>query len=369
MKKILTLFLLIASLFFSCNVSENKEKKVLTGIPLNIEEDISLSLSIIAEKIETIELEETEESMINPDRIQRILISDDNVILAEFRKVLIFNRNGKFVCSVGRRGQGPGEFNVGIFNIAIDEKNKYLFLNTTSKIICYDLTGKFLREIALNMIEDIIFINNELLVFSSNMEINDSNAFITRSIIYKLNNELQITDSITVQDTYFEQRPEEILVVSEFFIREDTLVSAFYANNYFEKGKPLLYDTLYSLKNNCLIPELKLDIKNNGIDSNGNLFIIISNIYRSSRYIFANYNDKTQKGMGYQGYHFCYDSKTEKGYNVKDGFTDDINKIDKPIKIRPFNHDTEMFYYLHTHIKPDDLEEPNPTLYIGKLKK
>ena len=68
-------------------------------------------------------------------------------------------------------------------------------------------------------------------------------------------------------------------------------------------------------------------------------------------------------------YYFCYDTKTGKGYNMLDGYSDDINRIEKPIAIRPLSTDSEMFYYLHTNMKPDDREEPNPTLYIGKLKK
>ncbi|GHT48722.1 hypothetical protein FACS189440_12990 [Bacteroidia bacterium] len=59
----------------------------------------------------------------------------------------------------------------------------------------------------------------------------------------------------------------------------------------------------------------------------------------------------------------------KKGYNMQDGYTDDINQIEDRLSLRPFNFDTEMFYYLHTNMKPGDLEEPNPTLYIGKLKK
>jgi hypothetical protein len=50
-------------------------------------------------------------------------------------------------------------------------------------------------------------------------------------------------------------------------------------------------------------------------------------------------------------------------------YIDDIHQIEDPVRIHPFNLDTEMFYYLHTHMKSDNLEEPNPTLYIGKLKK
>jgi len=54
---------------------------------------------------------------------------------------------------------------------------------------------------------------------------------------------------------------------------------------------------------------------------------------------------------------------------MQDGYTDDIHHIEKRVSIRPLNSNAELFYYRHTHMNPDDLDEPNPTLYIGKLKK
>ena len=365
MKKRLCLCLIIACLFYSCNDSKNKgEKEEFTNITINIEQDVLLPISTIAEKIETIELEMTDESLINPDRIQRILITDDNIIVLESFQTLVFNRRGKFIRSIGQRGQGPGEFIFLLYNIAIDEKNKNLFLNTTSKIICYDLNGKFLKEREMNTIHDINFINNELLVFVANYRKNDSKGFITNSIIYKLNNDLQIIDSIPVQNTYFDERPEEMIYESpELILYRDTFVSFYLAKYYFEINKPLLHDTLYNLRNNCLIPELKLDFNNDKIENNWNTFINISNIYRSSRYIFSNYYQKRKK------FQFCFDTKTGKGYNMQDGFIDDVNGLEQPVQIRPFSLDTERFYYWHTHMKPDDLEEMNPTLYIGTLKK
>jgi hypothetical protein len=123
---------------------------------------------------------------------------------------------------------------------------------------------------------------------------------------------------------------------------------------------------LHRFENNRLIPELKLKFKNDGIDGSGNKFINLNKIYRSSRYVFSVYNH-VQKD--YNRYFFCYDTKTGKGYHMQDGYTDDIHQIEGRVRIRPFISDTEMFYYLHTHIGPDDLEEPNPTLYIGRLKK
>lgn len=55
---------------------------------------------------------------------------------------------------------------------------------------------------------------------------------------------------------------------------------------------------------------------------------------------------------------------------MKDGYTDDINKIGERVSIRPFDSDPERFYYLYTDKdQAVGLDEPNPTLYIGTLKK
>jgi len=54
---------------------------------------------------------------------------------------------------------------------------------------------------------------------------------------------------------------------------------------------------------------------------------------------------------------------------MRDGYIDDIDKIEQRKKIRPLNFNSEIFYYWHTHMNEGDLEEPNPTLYIGTLKK
>jgi len=134
-----------------------------------------------------------------------------------------------------------------------------------------------------------------------------------------------------------------------------------------------LRDTLYRLADNQLIPELKLKFRNDGIDRYGDKVINIHNLYRSSRYIFANYvynpNNRERNTEFPKPSYFCYDTKTRKGYNMLGGYTDDINGIEERVEIRPLSSDSEYFYYWYTHMNPNDREEPNPTLYIGKLKK
>ena len=153
----------------------------------------------------------------------------------------------------------------------------------------------------------------------------------------------------------------------DFILKGKSSTYVYYSDLYYDQQIPkeiVVRDTLYRFDENRLIPDIKLKFKNDGI-SGDKKYIGLFNIFRSSRYVFAVYYNMQNSNNNF----LCYDTKTGKGYNMQDGFIDDIHKIERPVKIRPFNYDTEMFYYLHTNIKPDDFEEPNPTLYIGKLKK
>ena len=366
MKKI---FILLAGfMFFSCN---EKSNNVWMEVPVDIDQNISLPLSEIADEIKAIPLELTDESTINPDRIIRILLTDNNVIVAENRQILLFSMEGKFIRAIGSRGQGPGEFTM-VRNITVDKKNNLLFVNSNSKMICYDLNGNFLKELTMASdqlyIKDLNYIDNYLLLIAEQLGKKDEKGLYNHSVIYKLNDNMQFVDSCTIRDTYFEKIGLYIHPYENIILNGNETIYLYYSDIYFNEQLPLetvLRDTLYSLKNNHLIPELTINFKNSGIDGDGNKFIQLFNIYRSSQYIFAFYHNDNKKNF----YHFCYDIKTGKGYNMQDGYTDDINNIETPVKIRPINLDTEMFYYWHTHINSDDLEEQNPTLYIGKLKK
>ena len=360
--KIYYFLTLVSFLLISC--SNEKKQDDLLEIPIDAHQNDLLLLSEIAEEITEIELELTDESILSPDYINRIIISENEVFIENMTKIYVFSRKGKFIRTIGSRGQGPGEYTY-ITNMAMDEKNKRLFVISSPKIICYDFYGKFLKEVILfsGAIHDINYINGELLLLT-NSNCYDSSEFDLCPTLYRLDDEFRIVDSCRIMSLY---RPKSAARSSaDFILKNDKSVFLYYGdfsfitnNNLREK---ILSDTLYLFKNNHIVPDLKLKFKNDGADK----FIHLLNIYRSSRYIFAlyfNYNFRQIR------YHYCYDTKTKKGYNMQDGYTDDINGIEKLVQIRPINYDTEMFYYLHTKMKPDDLEEPNPTLYIGKLKK
>ena len=372
MKKYNYFSLIIVVLFVTCN-NDTKNSELLE-IPVDIGQNISLSLSEIADEITAIELELTDESLINPDYINRIVLCDNYVIIAEQKRIHVFGMDGKFVRSIGSTGQGPGEY-MSIRTVAIDESNKRLFVysSISRKLICYNLDGKLIKESfndqQIGIVSDMNYLNGELYLVAEQTR-EDAKGALLHSAIYRMNDDFQITDSGAIRAKYGQ------LIYSPTFYGDHLLYGNSIVYSYYYEPVPppnfipdqanaILRDTLYRLEKNHLLPELKLKLKNNGIDGSGNQVINLKNIYRSSRYVFAVYYNFVESKY----YHFCYDTKVRKGYNMQVGYTDDINKIENRVIIRPLHSNTEIFYYWHTHMNLDDFEEPNPTLYIGKLKK
>ncbi|MDR0542964.1 MAG: 6-bladed beta-propeller, partial [Dysgonamonadaceae bacterium] len=203
MKRYLFCITIIAFLLLSCSKTKQGE---LLEIPIDIHPNSSLLLSEIAEEITAIELELTDKSMINTGYIQRIIVAENEIIIATLSQILVFNKEGKFIRSIGSRGQGPGEYNY-ILNLGIDEKNKRLFIISSPdrKIISYDLKGNFLKEIAVSWSEpqDINYINKELLLLADKVG-DDSNGVYSNSSLYWLNDDLRVVDSCTIRNLYLD---------------------------------------------------------------------------------------------------------------------------------------------------------------------
>ena len=88
-------------------------------------------------------------------------------------------------------------------------------------------------------------------------------------------------------------------------------------------------------------------------------------MYRSSRFIFIEY----EIGTADSGTSFFIIYNTQTGISVNSEYTRYELFGTMKRRFRPIRNNTELFYYFHTHMDSDDWEEPNPTLYIGRLKK
>ena len=158
MRKIIFLSLIVS--FVSCQDVRDADLSV-ENVPLNIGTNQELRLSEIADEVEVILLEQTDES--NIGRVERILPYKDKYYVMSslgFSNgwIDVFDKHGTFIQKIDKRGGGPGEYE-DLQDIAINSKNDELVLMTQPKgIFRYDLEGNFISRMkggyGMNMAAD-----------------------------------------------------------------------------------------------------------------------------------------------------------------------------------------------------------------------
>ena len=152
--KSLTIFFFLL-LFISCREQVSVHDALhhaaidIPSINLNsISESDQLQMTVFADSVTHIKLETTDESLVG--RISKILFFDNLLIIQDRQthSVFVFDRNGKFINRIGRRGQGPGEY-VSILRVMLNPDNRQImvFDGASNKLIYYDLYGNFIREV------------------------------------------------------------------------------------------------------------------------------------------------------------------------------------------------------------------------------
>ena len=148
------LFILIALCLFSCGGKSHQSKKLET-ISINGNIRQVLNLSSFVDTIEFIPLETNDENLIG--KVNRIFYRNGKYYLRTTQgmmngKLSVFNKTGKYLWGLNRKGQGPGEYtDFEDFSIA---DNGNIIIPTIKKIITYDSLGHFLSE---NRFEQYLF--------------------------------------------------------------------------------------------------------------------------------------------------------------------------------------------------------------------
>jgi len=106
-----------------------------------------IKLSSIAEKIEYIPLETTEECLLRAD-IMDITLTDDYLFVCDHDYVYQFTPQGKFLRRIGKKGQGPGEYTQSILGVVYNDAKKEIIMTDfrTAKALIYSYNGEYLRS-------------------------------------------------------------------------------------------------------------------------------------------------------------------------------------------------------------------------------
>ena len=146
------ILLLLVITLLGCSSNKKQEMTSKLKIPvINLSKNVSsvpsLLLSEVAEKLEIVPLEMTDESVLSD--ITEMQVTDHNIWIDHGREFYIyrFSRTGKFLNKIGSIGQGPGEYTTySTFLVDEDKKEVYIIANTNG-VLTYDFEGNFKRKI------------------------------------------------------------------------------------------------------------------------------------------------------------------------------------------------------------------------------
>jgi len=139
-KKYIILFFVI--LFYGC--SQNNNLNHIKTYKIESEKETVFEVESISSFAGMISLETTKESIIG--RIRKVFLTDSVIIIwdEQTRYILLFDRSGKYIRRIGRRGPGPEEYREVADVYYEKNENKILVSDPSSrKVIEYDLCGNF----------------------------------------------------------------------------------------------------------------------------------------------------------------------------------------------------------------------------------
>lgn len=159
--------------FFSC-VGQNTSQEGMNSLESNLKninlvdalkESVDLfNLSEVAKKVDVVELELTEHSLVGD--IGDIFVGDNDIFVVDYKSgILRFSRDGKFLNAISKMGQGPHEY-LSIPQLIVNEKSSLIYLLTTRGVKVFDYEGHYIKSIPNTSYEELFFSPNGKVFFT-----------------------------------------------------------------------------------------------------------------------------------------------------------------------------------------------------------
>ena len=378
MRNILLVILTCAAI--SC---DSEKRETLIVIDTQAERPSPQFLSQIFEKSEIVRLEINDSFLIRD--VRHLAKAEQYIFIAEYNRVSQWDIKGRFIRQIGSFGRGPGQYR-SIRAIAVNSINNKLIIATYHHLLCYDFNGRFIKSIPIlrGTIDFVYFLDGHLWVYNKQFIIpTGDNSHMDLGIFYKYDDKLQIIDSMAKSQNKNNWRVFIGGIPTYCF---SSLKSELYMYSPVLVPEAVLRDTFYVIRNSEKIPIMKLDFSkilstddNVKIDSKTMTpqavreaeyrirSVTISNIYRTNQFVFTEYS--------YLGrpFVFYYDLLLKKGYNIPEGFTDNLYGIGKPVQLLPLDLQYGDFCFIKNGYEVEGIvdgvgENSNPVIFFVKTK-
>ena len=145
-----------------------QNQKDINHTLLAVDPDISsskLPMSALYADLKYVKLETTPQSLIA--QVSKIIPLKERLAIVdkEIARILLFEKNGQFVASIGKKGNGPDEF-TGIEDVTIDEANNRIYVLDSSgqQLLVFNLQNEYLGRKKTDFItHEIELVNSNLL--------------------------------------------------------------------------------------------------------------------------------------------------------------------------------------------------------------
>ena len=163
--------LLINTLTLGPSFGQTKKDHNQGLITINLDMKIEskpILLSQLVDSVEIVPLEFNVNSYV--PSIHAVFVSSNYIAIScgadypNFTSVKLFSRRGDFIRSIGKRGNGPGEF-ILPENVCIDKNEDYIYIYdwTKGRILRYSIEGQFLNSINIKNYSPSNYFNLSLL--------------------------------------------------------------------------------------------------------------------------------------------------------------------------------------------------------------
>ncbi len=161
------------------NSQSSEEVKIVSNSKSPAPED-GVKIRIVFEEELTIGVEEGDENSMFGGRVYFNTDDEGNIYVNDWdrKRIQKFDPQGQYLLTIGRKGQGPGEF-VNAWNPRFDKHgNLYVFDLGNHRISFFTTEGEYLRQISFPQGMSIHYINSSGLYFSARSQIlSDSDIF------------------------------------------------------------------------------------------------------------------------------------------------------------------------------------------------
>jgi len=152
-------------IFFLISCSGDKPEPSVGIIKIDVLEAFntqkSLKLSDFIKEVELIPLESSKDAYFRYPYSHTIGEKYIMVADAERAQMVLFDRKGKFIRAIGKKGKGPGEF-IEPRQAAMDPNEEFIFIadGGASKLVKYSIEGEYMKEISIKEFSNARYINS-----------------------------------------------------------------------------------------------------------------------------------------------------------------------------------------------------------------